>query len=84
MYRQSLVKKYVLTQRDGDSNMQGWASINGVSSVMQPYWHVYDAEHARREARVRLQTGPNEVDQRGRAIMTMKLRQSPGYAGGAD
>ena len=51
IYRQSLVKKYVLTQRDGDSNMQGWASINGFSSVMQPYWHIYDVEHARRERR---------------------------------
>ena len=40
IYRQSLVKKYVLTQRDGESNMQGWASINGFSSVMQPYWYV--------------------------------------------
>ena len=78
MYRQSLVKKYVLTQRNGNSNMQGWASINGFSSVMQPYWHVYDVEHARRMARVRLQTGPNEGDQRSRAITTMKCGGVPG------
>ena len=69
----------MLTQRDGDSNMRGWASINGVSTVIQPNcWHAYDVEHARREARVRLQTGPNEVDQRGRAIMSMKCGGLPG------
>ena len=62
IYRQSLVKEFVLTQRDSDSNMQGWASVNGGFSVMQPYWHINDVEHARRMARVRLQTGPNEGD----------------------
>ena len=67
-----------MTQRDSNSNMQGWASISGFSSVMQPYWHIYDVEHARREARIRLQTGPNEVDQRGRAIMTRKCGGLPG------
>ena len=51
IHRQSLVKEFVLTQRDSDSNMQGWASINGVSSVMQPYWHIYDVEHARHGGR---------------------------------
>ena len=78
IYRQPLVKEFVLTQRDSDSNMQGWASVNGFSSVMQPYWHIYDVEHARRTARARLQTGANEGDQRGRTIMTMKCDGVPG------
>ena len=78
MYRQSLVKKYVLTQRDGDSNMQGWASVNGFSSVMQPYRHIYDVEHARWMVRVCLQTGPNVGDQRCRAFSDDEVRRSPG------
>ena len=36
-YRRSLVKEFVLTQRSGKSNLQGWASVNGFSSFMQPY-----------------------------------------------
>ena len=78
IYRRSLVKDFVLTQRGGNSNLQGWASVNGFSSFMQPYWHIYNVEDARPMVRVRLHTGPNEGDRRSRAITTKKCGEVQG------
>ena len=77
IYRRSLVKEFVLTQLSGNSNLQGWASVNGFSSFMQPYWYIYDVEDARPVVRARLHTGPNEGDRRSRAITTKKCGEVP-------
>ena len=70
IYRRSLVKVFVLAQSGGDSNLQGWAAVNGFSSFMPSYWHLHNVKDARLFGRARLHTGPNEGDRRTRAITT--------------
>ena len=78
IYRRSLVREFVMNQRDDKSNLQGWASVNGFSSFMPPYWYIHNVEDARRMVRVRLHVGPNEGDRRSRAVTTKDCGETKG------